>query len=231
MTVPSDYPCDGSMKTRSDEQIEINLPALPSAESTTIHLDPLYTEIKPSESSHRVLSTKVSPKPPQDEASSVQIELKLVKVHPLTWPTLLASPDTHPVQASSSRLPPAEASGVEKPGSRGRKNWDKVDVDEEKPDSADAVSHPSPLVVEFASEAQNAGGDAALQTFFSGIYANADDDTKRAMIKSFTESGGTTLSTDWSSIGKGELPCVELTADLAEKTAVRPPEGMYEMKM
>lgn len=25
------------------------------------------------------------------------------------------------------------------------------------------------------------------------------------MIKSFTESGGTTLSTDWSQIGKGEL--------------------------
>jgi Na+-transporting NADH:ubiquinone oxidoreductase subunit NqrF len=25
------------------------------------------------------------------------------------------------------------------------------------------------------------------------------------MIKSFTESGGTALSTDWSSVGKGEL--------------------------
>jgi hypothetical protein len=40
---------------------------------------------------------------------------------------------------------------------------------------------------------------------FASIYANADPDTRRAMIKSYTESGGTTLSTDWSSIGKGEL--------------------------
>jgi len=41
---------------------------------------------------------------------------------------------------------------------------------------------------------------------FAGIYANADDDTKKAMIKSYTESGGTTLSTDWNSIKKGEIP-------------------------
>jgi len=104
-----------------------------------------------------------------------------------------------------------------------KKNWDKV-VDaelEDKPDSGDPVRseicpftftqrtsvcitvclHGTKLI--FVCLEQNAGGDAALQTLFSSIYANADDDSKKAMIKSYTESGGTTLSTDWGSIGKG----------------------------
>lgn len=39
---------------------------------------------------------------------------------------------------------------------------------------------------------------------FAQIYKDASDETKRAMIKSYTESGGTTLSTDWSKIGQGQ---------------------------
>ena len=56
-------------------------------------------------------------------------------------------------------------------------------------------------------------GEAALNEMFQKIYGDASDDTKRAMNKSFQESGGTVLSTNWAEIGK-------------EKTEIKPPDGM-----
>ncbi|EYU19596.1 hypothetical protein MIMGU_mgv11b019196mg, partial [Erythranthe guttata] len=44
-------------------------------------------------------------------------------------------------------------------------------------------------------------GDAALNKFFKDIYGDADEDTKRAMSKSFIESNGTVLSTNWKEVG------------------------------
>jgi suppressor of G2 allele of SKP1 len=54
-------------------------------------------------------------------------------------------------------------------------------------------------------EDPNVGGDSTLNSFFQKIYADADEDTRRAMMKSFSESGGTTLSTNWDEVGKKEV--------------------------
>lgn len=65
-----------------------------------------------------------------------------------------------------------------------------------------------------ADEAEEKPQDeAALNALFQKIYADADDDTKRAMVKSFVESNGTVLSTDWNKVGQKEV-----------KT--KPPSGM-----
>ncbi|OCF45303.1 hypothetical protein I317_00826 [Kwoniella heveanensis CBS 569] len=206
-----------------ESSITMSLPALSNgavgaaAGARSFTLGPLYSTIVPGESTTRVLNTK--------------IEVKLAKASPINWQTLLADPSrpapSQYAQASTSQLPsastptatsgstPAVPSSAPAPGPSSdgakyrpktstRKNWDRL-VDDELADKEDEAKDP------------NAGGDVALQSFFNQIYANADEDTKRAMIKSFTESGGTSLSTDWNTIGKGTTP-------------TRPPEGMEQRK-
>lgn len=52
---------------------------------------------------------------------------------------------------------------------------------------------------------------------FRDIYAKANEDTRRAMMKSFVESNGTALSTNWSEVGKAPVP-------------VTPPDGVVQKK-
>lgn len=56
-----------------------------------------------------------------------------------------------------------------------------------------------------------------VNDFFKTLYAGATDEQKRAMIKSFTESNGTSLSTNWDDV-KGK------------KVDTVPPEGVNVKK-
>ncbi|TVY82606.1 Glucose-insensitive transcription protein [Lachnellula suecica] len=76
-----------------------------------------------------------------------------------------------------------------------KKNWDKVLADEDD---------------------EEVGGDE-MNAFFKKIYKGADPDTQRAMMKSYQESNGTALSTNWSEVE-------------AKKYDVAPPEGMEVKK-
>jgi suppressor of G2 allele of SKP1 len=54
------------------------------------------------------------------------------------------------------------------------------------------------------------GGDA-VDGFFKKLYAGADEDTRRAMMKSFYESNGTALSTNWKDVGARHVDEVKST--------------------
>ncbi|KAI0756943.1 SGS-domain-containing protein [Daedaleopsis nitida] len=125
----------------------------------------------------------------------VKIEVRFVKAALGRWGSLVGdSPD--PLSSfPTSGAPPSSA--PRKPG----KNWDGITTE-----ILSAEKNVSP------DQDPNAGGDAAVNDFFQKLYADADEDTRRAMMKSYSESGGTTLSTNWDEVGKS-------------KVEVKPPEG------
>ena len=54
--------------------------------------------------------------------------------------------------------------------------------------------------VEQQEKSENPEGSQELNDWFKQLYKNADEDTRRAMLKSYQTSGGTVLSTNWKEV-------------------------------
>ncbi|KAG0255147.1 Protein SGT1 A, partial [Actinomortierella ambigua] len=143
------------------------------------------------------LSHAIDPAESQFEVLSTKIEIRLKKQRIAVKWGALEGEDVH---AGSMATTASAAATPSYPSSsrRGPKDWDALDR-------------------EAAKDEDKAEGDKALNQLFSQIYKDADDDTKRAMMKSFTESNGTCLSTNWGEVSKGTVE-------------TRPPEGMIAKK-
>lgn len=112
-----------------------------------------------------------------------KIEVTLRKKSTIQWKYL---EDTGVPKDSSASFPKIEtqplSTALKYPSSSKKTiDWSKVDLDDEQESSDNA------------------------DAFFQQLYANADPDTKRAMMKSFVESNGTALNTNWSEVSKGKV--------------------------
>ncbi|CAN0129168.1 unnamed protein product [Ectocarpus fasciculatus] len=121
----------------------------------------------------------------------------MTKKTPADWPELegAATPAARPAAAvtAADASSTSGAAPVEQPPTKvarpysSTKDWDVVEKEVQK-----------------ELEAEKPGGEQALNDLFKSIYGKADEDTRRAMVKSFQTSGGTVLSTNWDEVGKAD---------------------------
>ncbi|GMP96395.1 hypothetical protein CsSME_00045061 [Camellia sinensis var. sinensis] len=140
---------------------------------------------------------KIVPDKCRFEVLSTKIEICLVKAEAINWTSLEYSKE---VAVVPQRINVSSGPGLQRPSYPSSKprttDWDKLEAqvkEEEKEEKLD--------------------GDAALNKLFGDIYKNADEDMRRAMLKSFVESNGTVLSTNWKEVG-------------SKKVEGSPPDGM-----
>jgi len=139
------------------------------------------------------LAHPVTPAQSGYKVMTTKIEIKLKKAEGVRW-AALEGDGSAPLPGGVTATASGAAAPVKGPYASGR-DWAAIEKN-------------------LAAEAEEKKeGEAALNEMFQKIYGDASDDTKRAMNKSFQESGGTVLSTNWGDIGK-------------EKTEIKPPDGM-----
>ncbi|MED6122175.1 Cochaperone protein, variant 3 [Stylosanthes scabra] len=131
---------------------------------------------------------KIVPAKCRYEVLSTKMEIRLAKVEHIHWTALeFRGGATVPQRAIVSSVTDIQRPSY--PSSKPKRvDWDKLEAQVKKEEKEEKLD-----------------GDAALNKFFRQIYQDADEDTRRAMSKSFVESNGTVLSTNWKEVGSKKV--------------------------
>jgi suppressor of G2 allele of SKP1 len=192
-------PKDKTTVDITERSLNLSFPTLTGA-TFDFSLDPLYASIDPSQSTYNIMPAKV--------------DIKLKKQIPgIKWHNLEGTLDSADnADSKTASVPHAVLMSNPKPtgpayptsSKSGPKDWDKVAKELTKKPAADGKA-------EDTYDDLEEGDD--VNKFFKQLYAGSDPDTQRAMMKSYQESNGTVLSTNWNEVKKAK---VETT----------PPDGM-----
>jgi len=138
---------------------------------------------------------EIDPEASSYTVGKVKVEVRLAKKTLGRWTKLVRNVDEPAEVLPSGAAPGSNASAARKPQ---KKNWEAV----------------SDTILKSEKDKSMAEDPNAIDTSraFADLFANVDDDARRAIMKSYTESGGTTLSTDWNDVKKAPV-------------TVKPPEG------
>lgn len=207
----------------NDGSISVSFPHPANPASTfSFNLDPLFALIDSTNSKSSIMSTKVEltlrKKVPGQKWNSLEGQA----------PLKAADDDAHDPATKAAVLSAATDSASTKPketapsyptsSKSGPKDWDKLasDLTAKKKSSHKHKDKAEGAGSDHEHEDDDIdsdyGGDP-VDGFFKKLYAGADDDTRRAMMKSYQESGGTALSTDWKDVGKRRVEPVESKND------------------
>ncbi|OMH78664.1 Suppressor of G2 allele of SKP1-like protein [Zancudomyces culisetae] len=178
------------------EKIRVKLESTQDISLKKLDIDCSYLPQKPRTGEGREISYAFNPlrhdvDPTQSEYRilSTKIEIKLKKqVLGLFWDS---------IEALKTVIGKDPVSAYPTSNQRS-KNWDALSKEIEKQEAANVESED-------------------VHRFFETIYKDADSDARRAMVKSYVESNGTTLSTNWDDVKK-------------RKVEPNPPEGMVSKR-
>ena len=202
-------PKDKAQVDIQERSLNISFP-LSTGSSYDFSLEPLFGAVKPEKCIPRIMPTKVEII--LAKATQGQKWGALESNEPVESATGNAE-DGKSEEAKRAFFTKSKPAGPAYPTSSksGPKDWDKITKDLGKADRADKDDKDSSGMRDDDDD-DDRGGDEA-NFFFKKLFKNSSPEVQRAMMKSYTESNGTALSTDWSEVSKGKVETV-------------PPEGM-----